>query len=180
MSGKTALIFLHGSGGNGHDVKSFLNCVPLHDFGEETFSDVAQSIGMDIIAPTSDVRRYTAMNYERLNVWFDRTAKFFSPDGLNDEEDLHGIEQSLAKIFKVVEDIESQYDHIFLGGHSMGGALMLHMLRKDVSPKVRGLFSISSCLLNMSEVFVGSGLGSASKLPLIMMHGTVVVSIVNI
>lgn len=171
MSGKTALIFLHGSGGDGVEVKSFLDCLPLTDFGHETFSDVAKSIDMDIITPTADTRRYTAMNYERLNIWFDRTAKFFSKDGLDDKEDLDGVELSLSKIFKIIEEIEPRYDHIFLGGHSMGGVLMLHVLRKNVSPKVRGLFSIGSCLLNMSEVFVGPGLGNASKLPLLMMHG---------
>ncbi len=163
-------MFLHGSGGSGKDMSTFFNSVPLKEFNYETFADVAKLSSIDIMTPTSDVRRYTAMNGERLNIWFDRTGLFFTPDGLDDKEDLDGVEMSMEKVFNAVNNVQHNYDNIFFGGHSMGGVLSLHTLRKNVSPKFRGIFSISSCLLNMSEVFVGP-LGSASKLPLIMMHG---------
>lgn len=52
----------------------------------------------------------------------------------------------------------------------MGGGLSLHALRKDVSPKLRGIFAISSYLVNSSSV-IQKQLGSSSKLPVMMMHG---------
>lgn len=169
---RSLLIFLHGSGGTGHDIREFVDSAPLNEFGNNAFSDVCKDISMDIVTPTSDVRKFTAIGGERMNIWFDRTSKFFSRDGLDDLEDLDGVEMSLDKILKVISDVESNYEHIFVGGHSMGGVLALHILRKNVSPKFRGIFCIGSCLLNMSAVFVGPPLGTASKLPVLMMHGT--------
>lgn len=168
---RSVVIFLHGSGGTGRDIREFVDSAPLKEFGNNTFSDVCKSLSIDIVTPTSDVRKFTAIGGERMNIWFDRTSKFFSRDGLDDSEDLDGVETSMEKILKVIADVELSYDHIFLGGHSMGGVLALHILRKDVSPKLRGIFCIGSCLLNMSAVFVGPPLGTASKLPVLMMHG---------
>lgn len=52
----------------------------------------------------------------------------------------------------------------------MGGGLALHALRNDLSPKYKGLFAISSFLVESSAVFT-QALGNATRLPLMIMHG---------
>lgn len=165
------LVFLHGSGGTGKEIRSYLDAVPLAYFGRQTFTEYCISHSIDVMAPTADVKSFTAMCGEKMNIWFDRTSKFFTHDGLDDIEDIEGVELSLSKILAKISEVESSYTNIFIGGHSMGGVLALHVLRKNVSPKFRGIFCIGSCLLNMSAVFVGPPLGTAAKLPLLMMHG---------
>jgi hypothetical protein len=53
---------------------------------------------------------------------------------------------------------------------SMGGCLSLHLLRRDLPPEVKGIFSMGSFLVQQSAV-VNGPLGSGSKLPVFMMHG---------
>jgi predicted esterase len=165
---KTALVFLHGSGSNGLELRSYLETLPLEQFGYKTFRDVADMASITIFTPTSDVIPYTPMDGERMNVWFDRSSNFVSL-GLNDSEDLNGSDRSIKTVLAGIDTIEKDYHHIIFGGFSMGGGLSLQVLRQDV-PKLRGIFCISSFLVNSSQVFEGQ-LGSASKVPLLMMHG---------
>lgn len=94
---KTALVFLHGSGSNGLELRSYLETVPLGQFGYKTFRDVADLAAITIFTPTSDVIPYTPMGGERLNVWFDRASSFVS-EGVESREDFEGSERSINKV----------------------------------------------------------------------------------
>ena len=56
-----------------------------------------------------------------------------------------------------------------LPGFSMGGGLCLHLLRQALSPKVLGIFCLSSYLIESSSVLKGGEF--TTTLPLMMMHG---------
>ena len=75
-------------------------------------------------------------------------------EGLEDSEDKEGIEKSMDTILKMINAMESDFKHIFLGGFSMGGGLALHALAKasKLCPKVRGIFTMGSYLVNDSAV----------------------------
>lgn len=169
MYGKVCLVLLHGSGSSGYDIAGYLDSVPIPEFNHNTFKDVATKYSIDILTPTADRRRYSAMGGERCNVWFDRTVNFMRK-GLSDSEDLDGAESSINMVLSIIEKAESKYAHVFVGGFSMGGGLALHTLRKDQPAKLRGIFSMGSFLVQESAVVTGP-LGRASKVPLLMMHG---------
>lgn len=171
-AGKSCLLFMHGSGSCGQDITGYLDSITLADHGYNTFRDVAQSLSIDIIAPTSDARRYTPMGGERCNVWFDRTA-FFIREGMADTEDFEGAERSINQILAKLQQIQHKYEHIFIGGFSMGGCLALHALRKSLPVNTRGIFSLGSFVVQSSAVVVGDLDRSASDIPLLMMHGEI-------
>ncbi|KAJ1418985.1 hypothetical protein B484DRAFT_400334, partial [Ochromonadaceae sp. CCMP2298] len=76
MLGKVALIFLHGSGSSGRDMRFYLESAPLPGFDYRTFRQVADDLSIDLITPTAETRPYTAMAGERCRVWFDRPLDF--------------------------------------------------------------------------------------------------------
>ena len=170
MSGRACLFFLHGSGGSGNEIRGFLESVPLPGYAYKTFREVADELSIDIIAPTADSKRYSAMGGERCNVWFDRSPDFMRK-GMNAEEDVEGADNSFNKILLKMQEVQSKYDHIFLGGLSMGGGLSLHALRKATPSNLRGLFSMGSFLVQSSVVNTGPLNRETSSIPVLMMHG---------
>jgi predicted esterase len=166
---KCCLVLLHGSGSSGADIASFLRNVPLSDFKHRTFADVANSLSIKVITPTAVARPYYAMGGELLNVWFDRTAHFIS-EGMEDSEDTAGINASLQALELELDYLDSEFEHIFFGGFSMGGCLALHALRRSSFAKLRGIFTMGSFAVNGSAVMT-SPLRPASMVPVLMMHG---------
>jgi len=164
------MVILHGSGSCGQDIAGYLDSVPIPEYRFETFRDAASALSMDIITPSAASRRYTPFGGERCNVWYDRSADFMRK-GLSDIEDFDGTEQSLEKVLLKIEQIESKYDHVFIGGFSMGGGLALHTLRKHYPEKLRGVFTMGSFLVQESAVVTGP-LGRSAQVPILMMHGT--------
>eukprot|EP01038_Epipyxis_sp_PR26KG_P008998 gene8998-12138_t len=172
MIPKSLLIFLHGSGGSGRDIRSFLEGVPIERFGYNSFTTTLSERNIhhvDLLTPTADLVPYTPMGGGKANVWFDRSNDFIVK-GLNDLEDTTGADRSLHKINTIIAEKERNYDYIFIGGHSMGGGQSLHFLRSVLSSKVVGIFSIGSFLVNNSQVYHSLNLNSA-RIPLLMMHG---------
>ncbi len=163
------MVILHGSGSCGQDIAGYLDSVPIPEYRFETFRDAASALSMDIITPSAASRRYTPFGGERCNVWYDRSADFMRK-GLSDMEDFDGTEQSLEKVLLKIEQIESKYDHVFIGGFSMGGGLALHTLRKHYPEKLRGVFTMGSFLVQESAVVTGP-LGRSAQVPILMMHG---------
>jgi predicted esterase len=166
---KSCLVLLHGPGSSGADISSFLRNVPLPDFNYRTFADAAQSMSIKIITPTAGTRPYSAMGGELCNVWFDRTANFMSR-GVDDTEDSIGINASLLALELQLDQLDAQFEHIFIGGFSMGGGLALHVLRKPCFSKIRGVFTMGSFLVDSSAVQKKT-LNSLLKVPVLMMHG---------
>ena len=106
MKATTALIFLHGSGGNGPELRSFLESAPIKDLGYQTFRhflDNGISLGsgdvskIDLFTPTATRNNYTPMDNEKMNIWFDRSRNFIEL-GVNDKEDINGAEKSVNKV----------------------------------------------------------------------------------
>ena len=172
---KIGIIMLHGSGGSGTSLRSSLDYVPLTQLHKyQTFikalNDNNDNNKFEIITPTATLRPYTYHGGEYAHVWFDRSADFHET-GLDDWEDVDGINQSLSTLIDTIHSMESLYDHIFVGGFSMGGGLILHYLRSQISSKVRGLFTMGSFLVQRSAVLRETLSMKASQLPVLMMHG---------
>jgi predicted esterase len=177
MFGKCCLLVLHGSGGNGREIREFLEEYPIDSQNMQTFHQLMDSIDCDIHTPTSKVRRYSAAGGERMNVWFDRSPRF-QREGLDSEEDTDGVTQSIRELCSYLLEIEGKhhYDHYFLGGFSMGGGCNLHFLRDNLLPhvianKVRGMFTMGSFLVQKSAVMTQTLLSRAKDIPIVMLHG---------
>jgi predicted esterase len=171
MYGRVALIFLHGSGGCGSDMRGFLESLPIPQYQYHTFREVLDNLSITLFTPTAQVRRYSAAGGQRLNVWFDRSPRF-QMEGMSASEDLHGVEVSMNALASMIRGMEEEepYDHYILGGFSMGGGLSLHALRKQITPKLRGVFCLSSFAPHGSAIL--TELSPAAKtLPIMMMHG---------
>jgi predicted esterase len=82
---KTLIIFLHGSGGTGHDLGKFLGINRYRSFEGKTFIQKAQENGISIITPTAPLQSYSPAFGEKVNVWFDRSPNFIEL-GRNDIE----------------------------------------------------------------------------------------------
>jgi Phospholipase/Carboxylesterase len=97
---KTLLIFLHGSGGTGPELRTFLDTIPLEQFGMKTFYNVTKEKSIEYVCPTAVKRPYTPAMGESMNVWFDRGADFVR-NGLNDKEDLPGANGSVNQVRRI-------------------------------------------------------------------------------
>ena len=94
---KTLLVFLHGSGGTGPEIRSFLHSIQVEKHAMQTFHSLAKARNIDYVCPTANIRRYTPAMGERMNVWFDRGVDF-QRKGLNDLEDLEGANTSVNQV----------------------------------------------------------------------------------
>ncbi len=153
MDNRIAFVCLHGSGGNGRELAQYFGAIPIESCGFESFHDVCMARNIQIFTPTADERPYSPAMQMPLTVWFDRSANYLD-GGLEDSEDREGIEKSMDTILKIINAMEADFQHIFLGGFSMGGGLALHALTKSskLCPKVRGIFTMGSYLVNDSAV----------------------------
>jgi dienelactone hydrolase len=50
----------------------------------------------------------------------------------------------------LLNDLSRQYKHIVIGGFSMGGGLVLHLMRYCLPLNIRGIFSIGSFVIKSS------------------------------
>ena len=167
----TVLLFLHGSGGNGFELRTFLECVPIEEFVGKTFRETCDVSKIDIVTPTSDLRNYKPNMNIPTNVWFNRSSEFLQL-GLNDSyEDIEGVDESINKIMVLLNDLSRQYKHIVVGGFSMGGCLALHLLRFKLPGNIRGIFSIGSFIIKPSILNSSTITSENKKIPLYMLHG---------
>jgi predicted esterase len=185
MFAKSLLVFLHGSGGNGSELRSYLENIPLASFGYNSYVDVISSeLNISVFSPSSGVRRYSAAGGERMNVWYDRTPAFMK-EGRNSTEDIAGINSSIEILLKKIHEKETEtpFENYFIGGFSMGGGIALHLVRYltesgnfQVLKKIKGIFTAGSFLVSSSTTFselVLTALQSnhVSVPPILMMHG---------
>lgn len=172
MQPRGALVFLHGSGGNGSDTRSFLESICLPSYRHDTFASVLRSWNIELYTPTAKVRKYSPCYGEKMNVWYDRSARF-QEEGLATAEDIDGVDQSIEYIKNYIHEIEETrpFDYLILGGFSMGGGLALHSYRRDIHPKLESVFCISSWASDPSAIFKDP-LSSHRGAPLLMLHGT--------
>ena len=97
----TALIFLHGSGGTGSELYSYLESAPLMNRGYRPFTVIANELGCFIITPTSPKRNYMGTSVE-MNVWFDRSPVWQSMGPDDPWEDEKGTDASTSLISEIL------------------------------------------------------------------------------
>lgn len=168
-AGKVGIVFLHGSGSNGRDLRSFLSVVAMKEFNFQSFTEVCESHRWYLSTPTAPMRSYTADGGEERNVWFDRSVEWHDR-GFDDEfEDVDGADESVRQVLSAVKNLCDQHreiQYVFIGGFSMGGATSLHTLRNffntnaletnrnmPILRKIKGVFVFSSFLVQSSVVF---------------------------
>lgn len=160
MRHSASVIFLHGSGGNGPDLKLWMKMVLGQEF---EFPHVK------IIYPTAPERPYTASNGAMSTVWFDR--KQISPSVEEDEE---GTIQACNYVAALVENEVNcgiPKDRIVVGGFSMGGGLAFHYTYRH-GHDLAGGFALSSFLPNKSAVYeLLQSQPDVRRPPLLQCHG---------
>uniref|UniRef100_A0A1B6DM39 palmitoyl-protein hydrolase n=1 Tax=Clastoptera arizonana TaxID=38151 RepID=A0A1B6DM39_9HEMI len=138
-----SVIFLHGSGGSGLELKSSLQFV----MGSKKMAFPH----IELIYPTAPLQPYTPLCGEKSNVWFDRKAVH-----ANVEEDRKSVDLMSQKIYTFIEDElvakGTPYNRIIIGGFSMGGAMALHVIYR-YCPQLAGVFTLSSFLNYDSLVY---------------------------
>lgn len=170
-TGKVGIVFLHGSGSNGRDLKSFLSIVAMKEFNFQSFTEVCDSRRWHLCTPTAPIRHYSADGGEERNVWFDRSHEWHDKGLEEEHEDIEGVDESVRQVLSAVKVLCTQHreiEHVFVGGFSMGGACSLHLLRNffntnaletnrnlPILKKIKGIFVFSSFLVQSSVVFKG-------------------------
>ena len=141
---RTLLIMLHGSGSSGVELRQYLSLIPLDSGEYRTFVDECKRTQIDLLTPTAPSRPYSPAAGECMSVWFDRSP-YFQEAGVDDstEEDTAGIEQGLSRLRTLLTELtaDETFQHVFLGGFSMGGCLALHALSR------LGSFQVCLCVL---------------------------------
>lgn len=98
---RTLLILLHGSGGNGPELRTYLDTIPLEHFGHRTFRSVAAERNIQYICPTAASRPYTPALGQVMNVWFDRSDSFIRRGFEDPAEDIEGANNSVNQVGQV-------------------------------------------------------------------------------
>jgi len=92
-----AVVFLHGSGSSGNDLRSFLEHVPIPSLEYNTFAKCLKEIDCDIFTPTANRIMYDGIG-EYANVWHNRRQNWEN-FGVDDSyEDLNGISASSERV----------------------------------------------------------------------------------
>jgi predicted esterase len=167
------VVFLHGSGSSGLEMRQFLQLFPFSR--GNTFLKEMKKLNADVVCPTSHSIPYSPLLKEPSNVWFDRSLEFTTLGRDDPYEDESNIERSAMSLRDFIHEQERlrTYDHIYIGGMSMGGGMSLHLLKylsddPRILDRLRGIFVVSSYLINQSRFFRGSTL---SSIPILMLHG---------
>ena len=50
------LLFLHDAGSSGSDITSFFSSIPLESFGDKSFHEVTDMLGIQIVTPTARIQ----------------------------------------------------------------------------------------------------------------------------
>ena len=167
MAESTCIVIFHGPGSSGSELRCYLDNVPLEDFEFRTFSQVAQSLSIDVVTPTAKPRSYAVIGGERCNVWADRSPDFMKL-GLEGMVDKSGIDATLNEIAVDLDHLQKEHSHVFIGGFDMGGELALNLLRSCHQAVPGGIFAVGSFLVDCSPVFSER---IKKSVPVLMMHG---------
>ncbi|XP_012254301.1 lysophospholipase-like protein 1 [Athalia rosae] len=154
------LIFFHGSGDTGNNVKEWIKMLNKGEF---------QFPHIKVIYPTAPLQPYTANDGEPSTVWFNRLAiKKTLPD---DQASIDSMCKQVSGILdqEVADGIP--LNRIVVGGFSMGGALSMQLAYR-FKPSVAGCCTMSSFLNDNSLVYKAlKTTGVESIPPLLQFHG---------
>ncbi|XP_012276078.1 lysophospholipase-like protein 1 [Orussus abietinus] len=154
------LILFHGSGGNGDDMKEW---VDMMNREELKFPHIK------IIYPTAPPQRYTPNGGMISNVWFDRKdISMFVPEEV---ESVNLMCEKASELIEKETEIGIPESRIVLGGFSMGGALAMYMSYK-YKKSVAGCVAMSTFLNVNSMVYEELKSDTAKNVPpLLQFHG---------
>ena len=79
----------------------------------------------------------------------------------------------MIQLLPLLSELDRNFDNIFIGGFSMGGGLALNFLRRKISNKIKGIFTMGSFLVNSAAVTASPLPPQALTVPVLMMHGKV-------
>ncbi|CAG9797004.1 unnamed protein product [Chironomus riparius] len=155
------VIFFHGSGDTGSNLIEWIKFLLGRNF------DLPH---VKFIFPTAPVQRYTPLNGEYSNVWFDR--KEIAIDVLECRKSLSAIYETVNELLnREIYGCSIPANRVVVGGFSMGGTLSLHT-GFHLNRNLGGVFSLSSFLNDRSIVYESLENSSAQPLPpLKMFHG---------
>ncbi|XP_017130943.1 lysophospholipase-like protein 1 [Drosophila elegans] len=155
-----SVIFFHGSGDTGPNVLEWVRFLLGRDL---------EYPHIKILYPTAPLQKYTPLDGELFNVWFDRrSVNIAAPEN----------KKSLSQCYDAVNQLIDEevasgipLGRIIVGGFSMGGAVALHTAY-HLRPSLAGVFAHSSFLNRGSVVYDSLESSKATELPeLRMFHG---------
>lgn len=140
---RTAVLWLHGLGADGHD---FEPLVPMLALPAET--------PVRFVFPHAPVRPVTINGGMAMRAWYDLTA--LSPAPRESAEDLR---QAVAAIESLGSALRTECPRLLLGGFSQGGAVALATtLATDLCPE--GVFALSTYLPDLAAASLEPRIGA--------------------
>ncbi|XP_017103213.2 lysophospholipase-like protein 1 [Drosophila bipectinata] len=154
-----SVIFFHGSGDTGPNVLEWVRFLLGRDL---------EYPHIKIIYPTAPLQKYTPLDGQLSNVWFDRKSVNIAA-----QESKKSMSRCYDSVNKLIDEEVANgipLNRIIVGGFSMGGALALHT-GYHLRPELAGVFAHSS-FLNRGSVVYESLQNRSQALPeLRMFHG---------
>ncbi|XP_002016729.2 lysophospholipase-like protein 1 [Drosophila persimilis] len=155
-----SVIFFHGSGDTGPGILEWVRFLLGRNL---------EYPHIKIVYPTAPMQKYTPLNGQESNVWFDRRSVNIAA-----QESKRSMSQCYEIVHQLIEEEVSAgipTSRIIVGGFSMGGALALHT-GYHLNAGLAGVFAHSSFLNRSSIVYESLQSRSHHHLPeLRMFHG---------
>lgn len=153
---RSAVIWLHGLGADGHDFEPLLRQWSLGD-----------ELGVRFVLPHAPVRPVTLNAGMRMRAWYDISNLRFEGT-----EDAEGIERSRRQLLALVEREQQRgidSGNILLAGFSQGGAVVLHTALRYAQP-LAGVLALSA-YLPLHQRLAAEKQADPQQLKLRMDHG---------
>ncbi|KAH8306131.1 hypothetical protein KR018_002153, partial [Drosophila ironensis] len=156
-----SVIFFHGSGDTGPNVMEWVRFLLGRDL---------EFPHIKILYPTAPLQKYTPLEGELSNVWFDRKSVNIAAS-----ESKRSLSRCYDSVNQIINDEVNSgipLNRIIVGGFSMGGAVALHA-GYHLRPELAGVFAHSAFLNRGSVVYESlQNRGNGGSLPeLRMFHG---------
>lgn len=158
------VIFLHGSGGTGVEMREYLKMF------KKDLDIISGVRHIRFMFPSAPVKPYTALYGQKSRVWHDRQGIHMDLPEMKESIDEQAKD---LKVFidNLVKD-GTPINRIAIGGFSMGGSMALHMVYRYY-PQMAGCFTLSSFLHKDSMVYenLANITNKETLPPLIAFHG---------
>jgi phospholipase/carboxylesterase len=154
---KTAVIWMHGLGADGHDFVPVVKELGLPD-----------DFPVRFVFPHAPMRPVTINGGHVMRAWYD-----IALDGLDRRADAQGIRESQADIERLIDrertrGIDSR--RIVLAGFSQGGAIALQTALRH-RERLAGILALST-YLPLADTLTAEAAPANADIPIFMAHGT--------
>ena len=173
---------LHGRLGTSSELRDYFNSFLIPGFTKNFETLLQDKFHVDIITPQATSHHsHDKNNSNGFTGWFNRSQQSYQLGRDDTFEDIDGINQSIELIIQSInqQDQIKAYNHIIIGGISMGGAMGLYFLSKisnfqSINSRIIGLFTIGSFLIKNSlfpqNIQQNMNL-ITHNIPILMLHG---------